>query len=98
MQQKHIVNQKILRNERKTTMRGKNGRKALGLLLAAVMLLSLLPATALAANIQAGTGTITPNIGRSDGTVVGFAGQEWWVIGDDTSGVYPQVGSVTLLR
>ena len=26
-----------------------------------------------------------------------FAGHEWWVIGDDTSGVYPQPGHITLM-
>ncbi|MDR0817117.1 MAG: DUF6273 domain-containing protein, partial [Clostridiales Family XIII bacterium] len=52
---------------------------------------------AFAADIQAGTPTITPNIGTSSGTVVSFAGQEWWVIGDASSGVYQHTDSITLL-
>ncbi|GHU79104.1 hypothetical protein FACS1894191_1150 [Clostridia bacterium] len=66
----------------------------------AVLLALLLPAlpfaaplTARAAEIQAGTPAITVNT-----TVVGFAGEEWWVIGDATTGVYPQPDSVTLLH
>ncbi|GHU80002.1 hypothetical protein FACS1894191_4160 [Clostridia bacterium] len=65
----------------------------LALCMAAVMLLALFPATTFAADIQAGTPTITVNT-----TVVGFAGQEWWVIGDASSGVYQQTDSVTLLH
>jgi hypothetical protein len=43
--------------------------------------------------IQAGKPTITRNT-----TVVGFAGQEWWVIGDADGGVYSQPNSLTLLH
>jgi hypothetical protein len=45
-----------------------------------------------AIGIQAGIPDITPNIERSDGTVIGFAGQEWWVIGYNGSGVYTKAG------
>ena len=77
----------------------KKTRKSLSILTAALLLLTLLPVTALAADIemQNGTGTITPNISLSTGTVIGFAGEEWWVIGDGSTGVNPVTGNVTLL-
>jgi hypothetical protein len=59
------------------------------------------PMPALAADIQTGVPTtITPSIGPgigANGTVVGFGGQEWWVIGYNGSGVYSQQYTATLL-
>lgn len=71
--------------------------KGFSILVVFIMVMTLLSASALAVEIQAGTGTITPNIGLSTGTVIGFAGQEWWVIGYNGSGVYTSgTGPATL--
>ena len=60
-----------------------------------------MPMGAHAVEIQDGTGTITPNIGGGTatptGTTIGFAGQEWWVIGNGTVGGSSVTGNVTLL-
>ena len=76
-------------------------KKTLSLALAAVLALGSvtagMPLTAQAVGMQESTPVITPNIGISSGTVVGFAGQEWWVIGDVGSGVSAPSGHITLL-
>ena len=58
----------------------------------AIGIFAAIPMSAHAVGIQNGMGTITVN-----NTTVGFAGQEWWVIGDGTTGVNPIAGHVTLL-
>ena len=68
-------------------------KKLLPILLALAMVISLLPTTAMAVRIGDKDKTaITVNT-----TKVAFAGQTWWVIGDDQSGVYPQEDHITLL-
>ncbi len=67
-------------------------KKILSFVLLVVLLVMLFPTTALAVEIQAGRGTPTVN-----SSVIGFAGQEWWVIGDNSSGVTAPTGHVTLL-
>ena len=60
--------------------------------LVSVMVLCLVPTSAFAVGTQnAAAGTTV------DGTKVAFAGHEWWVIGDSTSGVYQQPNHITLL-
>ena len=75
--------------------------KSLSLLIAILLVVMLIPISALAENveIQSGTGSITPNYGHgiNDGTIIGFAGQEWWVIGNETIGVRPLANHATLL-
>lgn len=81
-------------------MKQSRGKKIMTAVLMLALVLTLVPMAAGATGIQAGAGTITPNIDRDDGTIVGFAGQEWWVIGYDGTGVYTSAGdtdSVTLL-
>ena len=56
------------------------------------MFVGALPTTSLAAGIKSGQPALTVNQSK-----VAFAGYEWWVIGDGTSGVYPQAGHITLL-
>lgn len=67
-------------------------KRVLSIVLALVLLLCLVPTVAFADGVQDGQGTITVNT-----TKVAFAGYEWWVIGDGTTGVYPQEGHITLL-
>ena len=67
-------------------------RKGMVALLCALLFVGLLPAAASAADIQEGTPAFTLN-----STVVAFAGREWYVIGDGTSGVSPLSGHLTLL-
>lgn len=68
-------------------------KKRLGaVLLSLLMILSRMPTTVFAVGMQSGTSTLTVNQGK-----VAFAGHEWWVIGDGTSGVYPQENHITLL-
>ena len=67
-------------------------RKGMAALLCALLFVGLLPAAANAAGIQEGTPAFTLN-----STVVAFAGYEWYVIGDGTSGASPQYGHLTLL-
>jgi hypothetical protein len=67
--------------------------KILGLMLtAALLLMLLLPSGVLAAELREGVPALTVN-----SSVVGFAGQEWYVIGDNESGIYRQADAVTLL-
>jgi hypothetical protein len=47
-----------------------------------------------AASMCSGMPNIRPNIERSDGTVISFAGQEWWVIGYNGTGVFTKAGDV----
>ena len=61
-------------------------------LLSLAVIIGLMPGTVFAAGMQSGTSTLTVNQSK-----VAFAGHEWWVIGDGTSGVYPQTGHITLL-
>ena len=80
---------------------GANGLFACGmvLLLPALLLLqSLLPMSALAEDVQMTAGKPMPIVNTS---VIGFAGQQWWVIGYNGSGVYSTAGdinSATLLH
>jgi hypothetical protein len=72
-------------------------KRRLALFTAVIMVLTLCftltPTAAFAdADIQVGAPTLTVNT-----SVVGFAGQEWWVIGDSNSGVYQQPDGITLL-
>ncbi len=72
------------------------GKKILSLALAALLATGSM--TAQAAGIQPEALAITLNIGGiGDGTVVGFAGQEWCVIGNSGSGVRAPSGHITLL-
>ena len=59
-----------------------------------VLVLCLLPTSVSAANVEMQAGAPIFIINTS---VIGFAGQEWWVIGDGTSGVHPVADHVTLL-
>jgi uncharacterized repeat protein (TIGR02543 family) len=68
-------------------------KKCFAILLVMALTLTLAPTTALALDIQAGT---PPTLARNSG-IVGFAGQEWWVIGDSGNGVWQQPNSLTLL-
>lgn len=65
-----------------------------GLFLAAVLVLFLLPATALAAGIQANVPALTVN---DTTTTIAFAGREWYVISTGSGGVAPNSGHLTLL-
>ena len=67
-------------------------KKLISALTALVMVLCLAPATVSAAGVQSGPASLTVNSSK-----VAFAGHEWWVIGDASSGVYPQAGHITLL-
>lgn len=67
-------------------------RKSMAALLCTLLFVGLLPAAASAADIQEGTPAFALNE-----TVVAFAGHEWYVIGNGTSGVSPQSGHLTLL-
>ena len=69
-------------------------RKSLSILIAALLVLALLPMSAGAVEIQDRMGTVTV-----DSTVIGFAGQEWYVIGYNGKGVYTTSGDkhLTLL-
>ena len=67
-------------------------KRVLGILLTLCIMLYHMPITAPAAEIKSKLPTLTVNQSK-----VAFAGHEWWVIGDGTSGVYPQSGHITLL-
>lgn len=67
-----------------------NKRKRL--MLAALVLMLCIPVFGQAAGIQSGTPALTVNSRQ-----VAFGGYKWWVVGDGTSGVYPQNGHITLL-
>jgi hypothetical protein len=65
-------------------------KKATSVALAAVVALTVLavmPAPALAADIEMESGLLATNLITVNTTVVGFAGREWYVIGDGSSGV-----------
>lgn len=59
-------------------------------------MLGLMPTSALAAGIQAGTPTFTLSSGNNTSTVA-FAGHKWWVIGYNGKGVNPVANAITLL-
>ena len=65
-------------------------KRWLSIVLALVMALGLAPVQVQAAGI--GETEI-----RVNETKVAFGGREWWVIGDGSSGVFPQTGHITLL-
>ncbi|MDR1068327.1 MAG: hypothetical protein LBL36_03665, partial [Clostridiales Family XIII bacterium] len=68
-------------------------KRGLALLVAAIMLMTLLPGTVSAeTGMREDVPAMTPN-----STVVGFAGYEWYVLDNSPAGVYPQANSVTLL-
>lgn len=67
-------------------------RKSLAVLLALVLCAALLPVQAFALDMQADAPVLIVNT-----SVIGFAGQEWYVIGYDGSGIYSQSNTATLL-
>ena len=67
-------------------------KRVLGILLTLCIMLYHMPITAPATEIKSKLPSLTVNQSK-----VAFAGHEWWVIGDGTSGVYPQPGHITLL-
>jgi hypothetical protein len=73
-------------------MKPKLRSRVLAVMLSLALLAGLMPATVYAVGMQSGTSTLTVNQSK-----VAFAGHEWWVIGDGTSGVYPQENHITLL-
>lgn len=76
-------------------MRTTFGKKILPVFLSLLLLIDAVSYTAStvhAAGISARQTELTVNQ-----SVVAFSGYEWWVIGDASSGVYPQADSVTLL-
>ena len=70
----------------------KKVKKWLTWVLTGLMVGSMIPGTALAVEMERGKSTLTVNQSK-----VAFAGHEWWVIGDETNGVYSQTGHITLL-
>ena len=68
----------------------KKKKRMLSLLLCIATLVSLIPTTSFAAGVW------EPALEINQSKVV-FAGHTWWVIGDGTSGIYPQPGHATLL-
>lgn len=68
----------------------KKTKRILHLLLCAAILFSLMPTTSFAAGLR------EPSLLKINQNKVVFAGHTWWVIGDGTSGVYPQPNSATL--
>jgi hypothetical protein len=69
-------------------------KRAPALLLSLALVFALLPAARTSAGSPAPTSALTLN---SATRTVGFAGQEWYVIGYDGTGVYSQEGTATLL-
>ena len=67
-------------------------KELLGAIAALSVALCVAPGAAFATGIQSGAASFTVDSSR-----VVFAGHEWWVIGDATSGVYQQAGHATLL-
>ena len=63
--------------------------KCRGVLLAVLILLTLLPVSELAADIEMGVDTPAFTVNTS---TIGFAGQEWWVIGYNGTGAYTTPG------
>lgn len=72
-------------------MKLKMKKKVLPVFLSLMLSIGLMPTAAFAAEIQNGQAALTVNQSK-----VAFAGHEWWVIGNGTSGVYPQSGHITL--
>ena len=66
--------------------------KILTIILSVTMVLTMLPTMVFAAAPQSKTSKLTVNESK-----VVFAGGEWWVIGDENGGVYPQKDHITLL-
>ncbi len=73
-------------------MKKKKIKRVSALALSLVMALSLTSLPVYAAEMESGTASLTVNSSK-----VAFAGYEWWVIGNETSGVYPQANHITLL-
>ncbi|MDR0841755.1 MAG: hypothetical protein LBN26_10320 [Christensenellaceae bacterium] len=74
--------------------------KGLAALLVILLLLSLAPAAAMAVEIEAkrpSTGYRLPTPVTANLVTVGFAGEEWWFIGNSGDGVYQRPDSITLL-
>ena len=69
----------------------KKKKRMLSLLLCIATLVSLIPTTSFAAGVW------EPALEINQSKVV-FAGHTWWVIGDGTSGIYPQPDHATLSR
>ena len=67
-------------------------KRLLALLLCSALIIGALHFTAYAAGPRNGTVPVTVN-----GSVVGFGGSQWWVIGYDGSGVNSSAGTMTLL-
>lgn len=67
----------------------KKRMRLLSMLLCGLLCAVMIPTTAQATG---GSSGLTVNT-----SVVSFAGHDWWVIGDENSGVYSQPGSITLL-
>ena len=76
-------------------------RKSLSILIALLLLLTLLPMSALAADIEMEAGTPATNPITVNTSTIGFAGQEWYVIGYNGSAISPTyntpANNVTLL-
>lgn len=70
----------------------KTKRRLLCILLTLCMILALAPLTVFAAGMPDGITNLTVNQSK-----IAFAGHECWVVGDGTSGIYPQEGHITLL-
>lgn len=68
----------------------KKTKRILQLLLCLAMLVSLMPTTSFSAEVW------KPSLKINQNKAV-FAGRTWWVIGDGSSGVYPQPNCATLL-
>lgn len=73
-------------------MKIKFGKKVMPVFLSFLLLIGLMPTVVFAAEMEDGVANLTVNSSK-----VAFAGHEWWVIGDGTSGVYPQENHITLL-
>ena len=72
-------------------MRTRKKRKA-AVLASTLALLLAVPQVVSAAQVQTAAPQFTVNA-----STVAFAGHEWWVVGNDTTGIYQQPDSVTLL-
>ncbi|MDR0906496.1 MAG: InlB B-repeat-containing protein [Oscillospiraceae bacterium] len=80
--------------------------QGLGRVLAAAIVLAMVLAfipfgagSASAAEIETGYSALIVTDGGNAGTLIGFAGEEWYVVGDGTAGIYPDAptDSITLL-
>ena len=74
----------------------KKRKRVLSVLMTACLVAVMMPITVFAqgetVKMQTGTAGLTVNESK-----VAFAGREWWVVGDGTSGIYPQESHITLL-